>query len=95
MVKELPHNAGDMGSITGWGRTLEKQMATYYCILVWEIPWTEDPGRLQSMGVAKESDDLVTKQHQVLFNMAIKSVDKHGLRSKVSNLNEKGKDCIF
>jgi len=29
--------------------TLEKEMATYSSILVWEIPWTEEPGRLQSM----------------------------------------------
>ena len=31
-------------------------MATYSSILVWEIPWTEEPGRLQSMGVPKELD---------------------------------------
>ena len=90
VVKNLPHNLGDIGSIPGWGRSLEKQMAIYYHILVWEIAWTEDPGRLQSMGVTKESDDLVTKQHQIL-----KSVDKHGLRSKVSNLNEKRKILPF
>ena len=29
---------------------LEKETATYSCILAWEIPWTEEPGRLQSMG---------------------------------------------
>ena len=29
---------------------LEKEMATYSSILAWEIPWTEEPGRLQSMG---------------------------------------------
>ena len=29
---------------------LEEEMATYSSILVWEIPWIEDPGRLQSMG---------------------------------------------
>ena len=32
---------------------LEKEMATHSSILAWEIPWTEEPGRLQSMGVAK------------------------------------------
>ena len=31
-------------------------MATHASILIWRIPWTEEPGRLQSMGVAKESD---------------------------------------
>ena len=31
-------------------------MATYSSILVWKIPWTEDLGRLQSMGISKELD---------------------------------------
>ena len=35
---------------------LEKEMATHSSILAWEIPWTEEPGGLHSMGVAKESD---------------------------------------
>ena len=35
---------------------LEKEMATHYSILAWEIPWTEKPGELQSMGLQKESD---------------------------------------
>ena len=34
----------------GWEDPLEKEMATYSSILAWEIPWTEEPGRLQSMG---------------------------------------------
>jgi len=34
----------------GWEDLLEKEMATYSSILAWKIPWTEDPGRLQSMG---------------------------------------------
>ena len=34
---------------------LEKGMATHFSILAWRIPGTEDPGRLQSLGVAKES----------------------------------------
>ena len=39
----------------GQENTLEKEMATYSSILAWEIPWTEEPGGLQSMG-SKESD---------------------------------------
>ena len=35
---------------------LDKGMATHFSILAWRIPWTEDPGGLQSLGVAKESD---------------------------------------
>ena len=35
----------------GWEDTLEKEMATHSCILAWRIPCTEEPGRLQSMGL--------------------------------------------
>ena len=34
----------------GWEDPLEEGMATHSCILAWEIPWTEEPGGLQSMG---------------------------------------------
>ena len=34
----------------GWEDPLEKEMATHSSILAWEIPWTEEPGRLQSIG---------------------------------------------
>jgi len=37
------------------GAYLEKAMATYFSNLAWKIPWTEEPGRLQSMG-SQESD---------------------------------------
>ena len=35
----------------GWEDPVEKEMATYSCFLAWEIPWTEEPGGLQSMGL--------------------------------------------
>ena len=50
MVKNLPEDAGDtkdVGSIFGWGRSLEESMRTHSSILAYEIPWTEEPGRLQ------------------------------------------------
>ena len=54
MVKNPPSNAGDVGLIPGLGRLpLEREMATHSSILAWEIPWTEDPGRLQSTGLQK------------------------------------------
>ena len=37
----------------GWEDPLEKEMTTHSSILTWEIPWTEEPGRLQSMGSHK------------------------------------------
>ena len=43
---------------------LEKEMATHSSILAWEIPWTEEPGRLQSMGSQRVGRDLATKQQQ-------------------------------
>ena len=48
--KESACNAGDLGSIPGLGRSLERGMATHSSILVWRLPWTEKPGRLQPMG---------------------------------------------
>jgi len=53
VVKNSPANAGDVrdtGSIPGSGRSPGGGMATHSSILAWIIPWTEEPGRLQSMG---------------------------------------------
>ena len=41
---------------------LEKEMVTHSSILAWEIPWTEEPGRLQSTGLQRVGRDLVSKQ---------------------------------
>ena len=41
---------------------LEKEMATHSSILAWEIPWTEEPSGLQSMGSQRVGHDLATKQ---------------------------------
>ena len=56
MLKNLPANAEDIrdrGSIPGSEDALEEEMATPSSILAWEIPWTEESGRLQSMGLQK------------------------------------------
>ena len=50
MVKNVPVKAGDACSSLGWEDPLEKEMATRSTILAWETPWSEEPGRLQSMG---------------------------------------------
>ena len=42
--------------ILGLEDPLEKEMTTHSSILVWKIPWTEEPGGLQAMGVTKELD---------------------------------------
>jgi len=43
---------------------LEKEMATHSSILAWRIPWTEEPGRLQSMGSQRVEHNLVPEQQQ-------------------------------
>ena len=43
---------------------LEKKMVTHSSILAWEIPWTEEPDGLQSMGMQRVGHDLVAKQQQ-------------------------------
>ena len=48
--KESACNAGDLGSTPGLGRSPGEKMAAHSNILAWEIPWTEKPVRLQSMG---------------------------------------------
>ena len=47
---------------------LEKGMATHSSILAWRIPWTEEPGGLQSTGLQRVGHDLVTKQQQKIFD---------------------------
>ena len=47
-----------------WEDPLEKETATHSGILAWEIPWTEEPGGLQSMGSQRVGHDLATKQQQ-------------------------------
>ena len=48
--KVFTYNAGDQVRSLGWDNPLEKEMATHSSTLAWKISWTEDPGRLQSMG---------------------------------------------
>ena len=49
VVKNLPASAGDVGSSPGLEDPMEEEMATHSSILAWEIPWTEEPGGLQSI----------------------------------------------
>ena len=49
-VKRLPAMQETQVRSLGWEDPLEKEMATHSSILAWKIPWTEETGRLQSMG---------------------------------------------
>ena len=45
----------------GWEDPLEKEIANHSSILTWRIPWTEEPGGLQSMGLQRVGHDCKTK----------------------------------
>ena len=56
MIKNPPTNAGDEDSISKSRRSSREGNGNYSTVLDWEIPWTEEPCRPQSMGVATELD---------------------------------------
>ena len=62
MVRNSPAKVGEAGSIPGSGKPLEKEMVTHSSILAWEIPWTEESGGLESMGLQRVSHNLMTKK---------------------------------
>ena len=65
MVKNLPANARDVrdvGLIPGSGRSPGGGHTTHSSVLAWRIPWTEEPGRLQSMESQRVGHDRTTQQ---------------------------------
>ena len=65
VVPNPPANAGDtgyLGSIPESGWSLEGEIATHFSILAWKIPWTEEPGGLQSMGLQRFGHDSHTNR---------------------------------
>ena len=62
MVKNLPTMQDTLICSLGWEDLLEKGMFTHSSILAWRIPWTEEPGGLQSMQLQRVGHDLATKQ---------------------------------
>jgi len=62
VLKNPPAKQETQVQALGWEDPLEKETATHSSILAWEIPWTEEPGGLQSMGSQRTGYDLVTKQ---------------------------------
>ena len=57
MVKHLSTMRETRVQALGWEDPLEKGMVTHSSILAWKIPWTEEPGRLQSMGSQRVGHD--------------------------------------
>ena len=57
MVKRLPTMQETRVQSLGWEALLEKELAIHSSPLAWKIPWTEEPGRLQSMGLQRVGHD--------------------------------------
>ena len=55
MVKNLPAIQETWVKSLGWEDPVEKEMATHFSILAWRIPWTEEAGGLQSMGLQSQT----------------------------------------
>jgi len=55
--KEANFHVRDPDSIPGWGYPLKKGMATHSSILAWGVPWTKEPGGLQSMASQRVGHD--------------------------------------
>ena len=62
-VKRLPTTWETWVRSLGWKDPLEKEMATHSSIFAWKIPRTEEPGRLQSMGLQRVGHDGVSSLH--------------------------------
>ena len=75
--KESTCNAGGRGirvQSLGWEDTLEEEMATHSSFLVWKIPWTEEPGGLQSIESQRVRQDLVT-DHSCTWHTRLPTLD--------------------
>ena len=57
VVKNPPTMQETQVRTLGWEDPLQEEMATHFSILAWRIPWTEEPGGLQSMGLQRVGQD--------------------------------------
>ena len=94
MVKNLPAMQETWVPSLGWEDPLKKGMATHRSILAWRIPWTEEPGRPQSMGLQEldrvcwwgKGDRVYGKSLYVPLSVAVNlklSLEKTVLQSKI------------
>ena len=66
--KNLPAMQETWVQLLGWEDPLEKGTATHSSILAWRVPWTEEPGGLQSVGSQRVGHNLATKQETFLYS---------------------------
>ena len=75
MVKHLSAMLETWVWSLGWENPLEKEMATHSSTLAWKIPWTEEPGRLQSMG-SQRANLLTAEQIYFQFSSVVQSFSR-------------------
>ena len=66
VVKNLLANAGDVGSIPESGRSPEEENGTHSSILAWKTPETQEPGRLQAMGLQRVGHDCAVELEKAM-----------------------------
>ena len=71
VVEESPCNEGDLGSIPGLGRYVQRDMTSLSRILAWRISWTEEPSRLQSIGSQRRGTSESTELAQAHIHISI------------------------
>ena len=74
MVKNLPAMQKTWVWSLGQEDPLEKETATHSSILTWRIPWTEKPGRLQSMGLQRVGHDWVTSIKDYIYSFDLLTI---------------------
>ena len=90
LVKNPPANTGDTrdtGSFPGWEDPLEEEMATHCSSLAWRIPWTREPGGLQSCSPwgRKESDTTEASRHCTVCTRVCTHMYLHRLMDLICN----------
>ena len=82
MIKNLPEMQETQIWSLGGEDALEKGMATYSSILSWRIPWSEEPGRLQSMGSQRlDTTEWLTHIHtQSLFLVSLQNTSHYAIK---------------
>ena len=73
---------------------LEKAMAPHSSILAWKIPWTEEPGRLQFMGLQRVGHAWATKQQLIQVNMASVVAYRRSINLDKEQPQKKGEDFL-
>ena len=75
-VKSMPAMQETQVRSLSWEDPLEKEMATHSSIRAWRIPWTEEPGGLQSMGLQRVGYDMTERLHSFCILYRIQTLWK-------------------